>query len=154
MGDSLLHQAIYTSEQLKKVFVNDLGDIIFGIVQAILRHELRDNPQGLMNVIEQAIESIGFLHDNQANIIIHPDSLRDIGLENANSFKRLRFILDTDCPRGRIYLDTTTTRWDISPEVQAQLYVEALKPALEKKLSVLDKNTELDQPSQEEPNSP
>lgn len=141
ISDSLLHQASYTSSQLKKSYAEDLAGLVSSIVKSILGCELKKNPERLLKVVEEAIESIGMLHDSSATVIIHPDSLKDIGFTDAEALKRLRFVPDTDCPRGRIYLDTANSRWDISPELQAQLYIEAVMPQLEEKLNTIESST-------------
>ncbi len=104
------------------------------VLERVLRDELVTRPERLGQLIETALANIPLT--GQARIVMHPETLKTLQsfsaplVERWHEIHHLQFKLDPSCSPAQIYLETTESAFELSPESQAARYLKAVEDHL------------------------
>lgn len=131
----LLVDAAYLAE--KKVlqgFETQALGLVRCLVKKILRRELADSPEALLEMMAHASESLYL--SGKVRVVVHPQVLHELRqfsgktTESLNSLQRFEWVTDPALDLHQIYLIGQDQSFELSPDVQVEALTEPLQGAL------------------------
>lgn len=134
LADTVLEKAFEAEQLLISKHQAHLAQLIRTVLQLILAYEIETKPEQIVGLVEKALQQ--FHMSGVTRLILHPATLQLMQqnapavVERMSEVNRLKFQLDNNCAPYQMYLETAEGTFDISPESQANVYLNTVETHL------------------------
>jgi flagellar biosynthesis/type III secretory pathway protein FliH len=131
MAEIVLQKAYEAEQLLINQYKNQLTDLLQYLLQLILHHEMKTQPQQITGLIEKAAEQVQY--NGNARILVNPETLRMLKefspetMAAITELHHITFHANAGCTPYEMYLETLESSFNISAESQASIYLKTVE---------------------------